>query len=132
MATVVYLPRYEEEREKLRDLKNVWIPPKPVLTFQVIPFCDLVVGSGGSMCRESALMGVPTINFHFWDVIPRYLHKKKFPIWFLADNDKVLSLAKKILKQPSKYRKDTSSMLKNLESPSRTTIRLIEKCLKRR
>lgn len=31
MATVVYLPRYEEEKEKIRGFNNVWIPPKPVL-----------------------------------------------------------------------------------------------------
>ena len=64
MATVVYLPRYEEGKEKLKDLENVWIPPKPVLTFQIIPFVDLMVSSGYVTCREGAQMGAPVINIH--------------------------------------------------------------------
>ncbi|MCJ7762117.1 DUF354 domain-containing protein, partial [Candidatus Bathyarchaeota archaeon] len=30
IATVVCLPRYEKERERLEGLTNVWVPPKPV------------------------------------------------------------------------------------------------------
>lgn len=40
IATVVCLPRYEEETEKLKDITNVWVPPKPVLTTQLIPTCS--------------------------------------------------------------------------------------------
>ncbi len=79
IATVVYLPRYAEEIEKLKGLENVWVQPKPVLTAQLIPYIDLMVGSGGTACRETALCGIPTINFHFWDVQARYLLQKKLP-----------------------------------------------------
>jgi len=131
IATVVYLPRYEEEREKLKDLKNVWIPPKPVLAFQVIPYVDAVVGSGGSICRESALMGVPTINFHFWDVIAKYLNSKGFPIQYTTGISKILKLIQKILEKPEKYRMNTADMLGNLESPTSITLQYLKKCLKK-
>jgi len=129
IATVIYLPRYEEEREKLKDLKNVWIPPKPLLAFQLIPYVDAVVGSGGSLCRESALMGIPTINFHFWDAIAKYLHKMGFPITYMTRTDKIIDVTQKILQAPEKHRMDTREMLENLESPTPITAHHIEEFL---
>jgi len=130
MATVVYIPRYKEEKEKLKDVKNVWVPPKPMLTFQIIPYVDLVIGGGGTICRESALMGIPTINFHFWDVIAKYLWKKGFPIKYLTATQKIIYYAKKILKKPKKYRMDTTVMRNCLISPTKPTVNYIEKFCK--
>jgi predicted glycosyltransferase len=132
MAKVVYLPRYEEEKEKLENLENVWIPPEPVLAFQIIPAVDLVVGSGGTICRESALMGVPTINFHFWDVIAKYLHKKKFPIQYAKSTDRIIKVARRILRKPEEYRVDSRNALKKLENPVPITVQFIEHVLENR
>jgi predicted glycosyltransferase len=131
MATVVYIPRYKEEKEKLKDFKNVWMPPKPMLTFQKIPYVDLVVGGGGTICRESALMGIPTINFHFWDAIAKYLWKKGFPIKYLTVTRKIIHLAQKILKSPKRYKMDTLVMRSHLVSPIEPTINYIEEFLKK-
>jgi predicted glycosyltransferase len=129
IAFVVYLPRYEEEKETFGSLDNVWIPKRPLLTFQIIPTLDLTIGSGGSICRETALMGVPTIDFHFWDVIARYIHKKGFPIQYVNDTDKIVKIAKKILQKPVKNRIRTEHMLKKLERPIPITVNHIEECL---
>jgi predicted glycosyltransferase len=130
MATVVYLPRYEEEREQLKNLDNVWIPPSTLLAFQLVPALDLMVGSGGSICRETALMGVPTINFHFWDVIPRYLHKKGFPIQYSNNTERIVKIARKTLRNTKKHKMNTERMLRKLENPVPITANLIEGCLK--
>lgn len=130
MAKIVYLPRYEEEREKFAQYENVWLPKKPLLAYQLLPFVDLVIGSGGTVCRESALMGIPTISFHFWDVIAKYLNRKGFPIRILTELDKIVSLAKRSLRNPDKYKKNTSSLLEQLESPISVTIQFLEKSLK--
>jgi len=129
IATVVYLPRYEEEKESFGSLDNVWIPKRPLLTFQIIPALDLMIGSGGSICRETALMGVPTVDFHFWDVIAKYIHKKGFPIQYVNDTDRIVKIAKKILKKPKENRIRTERMLKKLEQPVPITVNRIEKCL---
>lgn len=121
LATVVYLPRYEEEREKFEHLSNIWIPSKPVLTFQILPYVDLVVGSGGTICREAALMGIPTINFHFWDVIAKYLFRKGFPVRYMTDVKQIVRVARRILRQ--KYRVDTRHVLKQLENPIPITVK---------
>ena len=130
IATVVYLPRYEEEKERLKGLENVWVPPKPVLTAQLIPYIDLMVGSGGTACRETALCGIPTINFHFWDVQARYLYKKGFPIQIIRNTDKIIKTAKKILQNPPKYKINTKNALKKIESPIPYWTSYIERCLK--
>jgi predicted glycosyltransferase len=130
LATVVCLPRYEEERNKLKGIPNVWVSPKPVLTAQLIPYIDLMVGSGGTACRETALMGIPTINFHFWDVQARYLYRKGFPIQIIRNSSRIIRTAKKILENPQKHKTDTKIALEKLESPISIWAHYIELCLK--
>ena len=131
VATVVCLPRYEEEKEKLKGIPNVWVQPKPVLTAQLIPYIDLMVGSGGTACRETALCGIPTINFHFWDVQARYLYKKGFPIRIIRNNTGIVKAAKKILQSPAKFKIETKAALAKLESPIPVWTRYVELCLKK-
>lgn len=128
IATVVYLPRYREEEEKIKDFKGVWIPPKTVLTFHLLPYVDVAIGSGGTICRESALMGIPTISFHFWDVIAKYLRKKGFPIRYIADIQEIIRIAKRILKNPDKFKVNTTDIIQ-LQSPTAPTVRCIEESL---
>jgi predicted glycosyltransferase len=130
IATVVCLPRYEAEKQKLKGIDNVWIPPKPVLTAQLIPYVDLMVGSGGTACRETALMGIPTINFHFWDVQARYLYQKGFPLRIMRKKDRIVKAAKEILQNPEKHRVNTKAALEKLESPIPVWVHYIEFCLK--
>jgi predicted glycosyltransferase len=129
LGTVVCLPRYEEERAKLQEIPNVWVSPEPVLTAQLMPFIDLMVGSGGTACRETALCGVPTINFHFWDVQARYLHKKGFPIQIIRNTNHIIAAAKQLLAKPKKI--DTQKTLNTLESPIPAWIKYIELCLQK-
>ncbi|HEX9261791.1 MAG TPA: DUF354 domain-containing protein [Candidatus Bathyarchaeia archaeon] len=129
LSTVVCLPRYEKEKSKFERLDNVWVPPKPVLTAQLFPYIDLMVGSGGTACRETALMGVPTISFHFWDVQARYLNKKGFPIQTIRNTDGIIVAAKKILEKPKEYRVNTKAALERIESPLPWWSRYIELCL---
>ncbi len=133
LGTVVYLPRYETEKERLKKLSNVWVQPKPVLTAQLIPYIDLMVGSGGTACRETAMCGVPTINFHFWDVQARYLHKKGFPIQIIRNKSGILKAAKKILQDPQKHgRENTKAKLGKLESPLPIWTKYVELCLEKK
>jgi predicted glycosyltransferase len=132
LATVVCLPRYEEERAKLKPIPNVWVSPEPVLTAQLIPYIDLMVGSGGTACRETALCGIPTINFHFWDVQARYLYKKGFSIQIARNTNRIVRAAKRILQNPEKHKISTQAALDKLESPLPAWTHYIELCLKAR
>ena len=123
-----------KNERKLKEIPNVWVSPKPVLTAQLMPYIDLMVGSGGTACRETALCGIPTINFHFWDVQARYLYKKGFPIQIIRNNDRsILKAAKKILQNPQKHKMGTPKPnSEKLESPIPIWTKYIELCLKRK
>jgi len=129
LGKVVYLPRYEEEKQRLVDLNNIWTPPRPVLTAQLLPYIDLMVGSGGTACRETALAGIPTINFHFWDVQARYLYTKGFPLQIIRNVNRIVKTARNILQNPEKHRLDTKTMIAKLESPLPCWNKHIELCL---
>ena len=132
IATIVYLPRYEEEKEKLKEIDNIWMPPRPVLTAQLIPYVDLMVGSGGTACRETALSGIPTINFHFWDVQARYILRKGFPIQIIRKMDKIVRTARRILENPDQHKMNTENALQRIESPLPVWSKYISGCLEER
>ena len=129
IATVVYLPRYEEEKNIAKKLDNVWIPPKPVLAAQIIPYVDVTVGSGGTICRETALMGKPAINFHFWDAAAKYLYRKNFPIRRIRNTAKIVETVKNIFETPEKHTVNTTCDLERLENPVSSTMRYLERSL---
>ena len=129
IATVIYLPRYEGDEARVKKIRNVWLPPKLVLTAQLIPYIDLMIGSGGTACRETALKGIPTINFHFWDVQARYLQKKGFPIQIIRKTSGIIKRAAEILQNPPEFKTDTKSALDKMESPLPVWERYIYSCL---
>jgi predicted glycosyltransferase len=63
-TVVVVLPRFEEQRRELADLKlpNMLIPDGVVDSRSLMYAADAVIGAGGTMTREAALLGVPTFS----------------------------------------------------------------------
>ena len=60
---VIYLPRYREDKMYSRDLKNVYIPPKPLKGLDLCYYSQVVLTGSGTMAREAACMGVPAVSF---------------------------------------------------------------------
>jgi len=118
-ATIYYIPRYEEEITWLekKKIKNLYIARTPVFAPEIFLAADLNINSGGTMARESALMGVPTISYYFYNKITRFLMRHNLPIWYIKDPLKIIRKAVKILKNPDKYRRDTRQVLTNFEDP---------------
>jgi uncharacterized protein len=63
-VTVVVLPRYPEQRRALAELElgRCFIPEQAVDSRSLMSEADLMIGAGGTMTREAALMGVPTFS----------------------------------------------------------------------
>lgn len=63
-ARIVVLPRHPEQREALArlNLKNLVIPTEAVDSRSLMYAADLVIGAGGTMTREAALLGTPTVS----------------------------------------------------------------------
>lgn len=63
-ATMVVLARHAEEREAIRalHLPNLVMPDHAIDSRSLLYHADLVVGAGGTMTREAALMRIPTYS----------------------------------------------------------------------
>ena len=87
-----------------------------------------MIGSGGTICRESTLLGIPTISFYFWDEQMRYLNKLGFPNMYSRPSQ-LLENISKIVKDLDRYCVDTRSMLTSMESPLEYIVEIICKLL---
>lgn len=118
-ATIYYIPRYEEEITWLekQKIKNLFIANTPIFAPEIFLACDLNINSGGTMARESALMGVPTISYYFYNKITRFLIRHRLPIWYINDPIEIVRKAIKILKNPDRYRQDTRHILDRFDDP---------------
>ncbi len=83
---------------------NYSIPGKILNGPALISKCDLIIGGGGTMTRESAVLGVPSYSFFGGDLgdVDKYLYKEKKLILLENDND--------LLK--IKFKKKTNSFVK--------------------
>jgi hypothetical protein len=76
-AEVVLLPRTPEQaaRYKGTEFKGITVLEKPLELQDIAPSCDLFIGAGGTMTREMAVLGVPTISVYQADLlgVDRYL-----------------------------------------------------------
>lgn len=84
---------------------------------------DLVVSYGGSVCREAALQGVPSVAISDAAKAPlnTYLAKKGFPLFITAES-RVMELAKKYLGR----RFDVAEQLAGLENPVKVIADLVD------
>ena len=62
----VVLTRNAEQRQALAALRapNLTLPERAVDSRSLMYAADLVIGAGGTMTREAALMGVPTVSIY--------------------------------------------------------------------
>ena len=61
-ADILIIPRFKTQGELFKDIENVHIIQTPVDTFSLMKKADLVIGAGGTMNREAALLGTPVIS----------------------------------------------------------------------
>ena len=57
---VVALPRSPDQRERYTGRRGVIVPARPIAGRALLAFADLMIGAGGTMNREAALLGTPT------------------------------------------------------------------------
>ncbi len=61
---VTVTPRDDEQRLFFSKIDNLDILPKPLSLDEIVTSFDLFIGAGGSMSRELALIGFPTISVY--------------------------------------------------------------------
>lgn len=76
-ADIILLPRGEKQAEYYRNdnFKQIHIPLKPLTLQEIAADCSLFIGAGGTMTRELAVLGIPTISIYQDELldVDRYL-----------------------------------------------------------
>ena len=109
LGTVVFLSRYSKPK-----YKNVIVMKEFVDSASLAGQADLVVSAGGTIAREAALQGTPSIVISQFGKIHvnEYLSKKKFPL-FIVKPTRIMEYAKRYLGK----RFDVKTKFAELENP---------------
>jgi predicted glycosyltransferase len=72
---VIVLPRGKAQGVHYRDFAGVEVVDTALNMAEIAPDCDLFVGAGGTMTREMAVLGIPTISVYQDELldVDRYL-----------------------------------------------------------
>lgn len=100
---IIVLPRDRSQSEHYRqhNFSRVTVPDKPIDFFTIATKCSLFIGAGGSMTRELAILGIPTISVYQDD---------------LLEVDKFLLSEGLMLHKPSLTAKDVDEYIQNLKN----------------
>lgn len=121
LGNVQYIERYNGYGEAFGA------KPDFVDSASLVANADLVVSYGGTIAREAALQGVPSVAISDMAKtnVNRYLTQRGFPLYATTEHG-VLTYAKKLLGK----RFDVKSKLAELENPVDTIENLVEKLRK--
>jgi len=109
LGNVLFLPRYKKEK-----IEGLTIPETFVDSLSLVREADLVISVGGTIAREAALQGTPSIIISILGCIHvnEYVSRKGFPL-FRVKPSNILKCAKKYLARCI----DVSELLAELENP---------------
>ncbi len=118
LGKVIFIPRYERHRRAAFS-----VPSKFVDTVELTAKADLVVSVGGTISREAALQGTPSIVIQTFgrSYVNDYLSNLGFPL-FTVEAEEVRQVADKRLGQ----KQDVKEKLKQLENPVDYIERIIQ------
>lgn len=60
---ILFLPRYESDRDYTQGIKNIYIPKDAVNGLDACYYADAILTGAGTMAREAACLGVPSVSF---------------------------------------------------------------------
>jgi predicted glycosyltransferase len=118
LGKVVFLPRYSTQKQKGMIIMKGFVD-----TAELVSNADLVVGVGGTISREAALQGVPSIAVSDLGriYVNEFLAQKGFPLFTLRASE-VMDKARECLGK----RWNVKKKLASLENPVDVIINIIE------
>ncbi|MEM3615371.1 MAG: DUF354 domain-containing protein [Candidatus Methanomethylicia archaeon] len=121
---IVYFPRYEDEMREIP--KNVIVPEKAIDTISLMKYSILTISGGGTMARESALIGTPSIS-----LFPTLIHVNKWleeiglPIKSFRNVEEAYEYLKEIIMNPEKYKTNTEEIIRGMEDPVEIIVKIL-------
>ena len=98
IANILVIPRFKAQSTLFKDIPHVHVIETPVDTFSLMKRADLVIGAGGTMNRESALLGTPVISCYPGKQlsVDKYYIKKEL-MQRSTDLNEIIKLSKELL-----------------------------------
>jgi predicted glycosyltransferase len=102
---VVLLPRGEVQEDYYRDKRfaGITVLEKSISLSEIMALCDLFIGAGGTMTREAAVLGIPTISIYQDELldVDRFLMESGFMVHQPnPDAESVIRLFESLEKRP--------------------------------
>ena len=121
LGDVLFIPRYER-----RHRPGLTVPSDFVDSVKLAAKADLVISVGGTISREAALQGTPSIVIHTFgrSYVNNYLTNCGFPL-FTSEPNEVLKLARKHVGQ----KWDVKRRLQQLENPVDCIEKIVQQAL---
>ncbi|MCK5158317.1 MAG: DUF354 domain-containing protein, partial [Candidatus Heimdallarchaeota archaeon] len=111
--------------EKFED--KIIIPKTGYHFLELYSNTDVLITGGGTMARESALLGIPSITYFWRHLEPQqFIEQKGFPSYSTITIPETKKIIKKICSNPKNYFVDTSRKLPTLEKPSSKILSLMK------
>ncbi|MHA1281345.1 MAG: DUF354 domain-containing protein [Promethearchaeota archaeon] len=131
------IPRYKEQYIYLQKFFEDDIKKDRLRLYKAIDqlahimyYAKAVITGGGTMVRESALLGVPSIEFFPLDTYPQeqFLIDNGFPLKHIKNSKEIISEVINIINTNKKI--DTREKIKELENPIEIAIKEFERRIK--
>ena len=126
---IMVMGRYASQVRHLQQVfgKKIRVLSKVIDSKILLKKIDVLIGSGGTMTAESALLGIPTISYNAVpNIIETYLVKKKLIIR-KTNPKQIAGSIKKILESPNlEIKKRSKKMLNSMEDPYLTLAKTIK------
>jgi predicted glycosyltransferase len=114
---IVAFPRYPEQEDQLSEM-GVIIPDHSVDTLSLVAYAHLVITGGGTMGREAALLGTPSIYYFPKELaVSSFLSNQGFPIYHLPHFLDQPQLINDLLKYPRMEEEKRRQQLESMETP---------------
>lgn len=62
-VNILYLPRYDKDKEYAKGIRNIFIPEGPINGLDACYYSNAVMTGAGTFAREAACLGVPSFSF---------------------------------------------------------------------
>ena len=136
---IIIIPRYDEQREWAREKfgKSCVVPASTVDGTDLISNASLLIGGGGTMTQEAAILGVPNVSYFpssHLDVFENYCFPKRLsvkatrPEELIRETSRLLS---DIQKERSEFEARARKAVSNFEDPVKFVLnQVLEKAQK--
>lgn len=127
---IIVFPRYPIQREIILEKfeGQIEIPLNGFYFLNLLANAEIVITGGGTMAREAALLGVPSITYFWRHLEPqKFIEERGFPSFSVQTVDDTKRLIKKLCSNPRKYWVDTITKIQKIQKPSEVLIPLMKK-----